>query len=391
MMSHAMLNSREQERLNPEEGYGSEEYDEEEADSDDSESIAQKREEGEKEFSFEPEPPDEGVYGMAVASIILDYRNWLLARGDPERKCRYATRLFLALLLTSLTIGLQGYLTIMTKLIVTPNAVKAVREAYSEFQIYMYDGHVYNLSTGYYRGIDKQFFNISKLSSYGIDHADQMENLCTSPLAQSHFLFAILLVWTTTCLAYFRQSLSFTYRLLSLNNCRSMTSSTVMKKYSSDDEATHIVESVTIGVKIFMVVFVQVPVLGMNLFLLWIGGRWLTATLGFDELLLNAIALEFVLNLHTIFYKAVVPISMKLSLGSILVPHAGKRSEKPNWWNMISAFGLIIVAVSWVFLYMLVFQQVLPEYRWDIEDSCRMFDSGEGRSGKGSFAPTPAE
>jgi len=133
-----------------------------------------------------------------------------------------------------------------------------------------------------------------------------------------------------------------------------------------------VVVRVTTCTKVSMICFVQIPVLVMNVFLLWIGCRWLMATLGFGEVLLNAVALEFVLNLHQIFYKAVVPYTMKNSLGSILLPQ-GMRSEKPSWFNMLSAFGLFGVAVVWITLYIRVFQEVLPDYNWDIASACNLF------------------
>merc|ERR1719215_1521015 len=150
----------------------------------------------------------------------------------------------------------------------------------------------------------------------------------------------------------------------------------VLKAYKDKDTGRmtgkKVVVRVTTCTKVFMVVVVQIPVLAMNMFLLWIGCRWLVATLGFGEVLLNAVALEFVLNLHEIFYRAIVPYTMQTSLASILLPQGSRRTEKPNWGNMISAFGLFIVAIVWVALY-IRYQQVLPDYNWDIAPACNVF------------------
>merc|ERR1719215_639294 len=98
----------------------------------------------------------------------------------------------------------------------------------------------------------------------------------------------------------------------------------VLKAYKDKDTGRmtgkKVVVRVTTCTKVFMVVVVQIPVLAMTLFLLWIGCRWLIATLGFGTILLNAVALEFVLNLDEIFYRAVVPYTMQVSLGSVLIP-----------------------------------------------------------------------
>jgi len=358
-----------QDQLLPDEEY---EYEEDDEDTEDDVENATQVEHTEKEYEYKAEPPQEGIYGMAVASLITDYRMFLLSMSG-QKKARYGCRLFLALVCTGCTITLQCYLTMMTKIIVTPPAVRGLREAYSDFQVYLYDGHTYELSTGHQRGI-AEFRNYSKPLD-GMKQ-EEMEALCESPLAQPLFLAAILLVWTVTCLAYFRESMSFTTRMMSLKHTKSMKSKFVLEDEKNDkgnDTGVHTVVRVTVGVKIAILLIVQIPVLSMNLFLLWIGCRWLVATLGFGELLLNAIALEFVLNLHKIIYSAIVPYTMKLSLGNIQVPHSGTRTEMPNWWNMLSAFGLIIIATFWVIGYMFVFQHVLPDYQWDIAAPCQRY------------------
>merc|ERR1719162_2714010 len=168
-----------------------------------------------------------------------------------------------------------------------------------------------------------------------------MSEICTCSLAQPVFMFAILLVWTVTCLAYMRQTVSFTYRLVMLGTTRSMKDDAVLasvRHKNGKKTGKHEVVAVTICVKVMLVCMVQLPVLAMNMFLLWIGCRWLVATLGFGEILLNAVALEFVLNLHEIFYRAIVPYTMQISLASILLPQddGGKATQKPNWFNMFS-------------------------------------------------------
>jgi len=361
----------------PPKSYDSNELDEEYAEEEDSASEDDLAEitKVEEEYAYDPEPPQEGVYGMAVASIILDYRNFLLASPDFHRQSRYACRLFLAMFLTIWTISLQIYLTAMTKFIVTPNAVRELRMAYGDYEFIMYDNNTRITQNGHHRGLDG-FFNVS---NYKLLDEEEMHSICTCPLAQPLFLSAILLVWTVTCLAYMRQNVTFSIRLLRLKTVRSMKGNDVLEdehdRETGRKTRNKVVLGVTMCTKFFMVAGVQIPVLAMNIILFWIGARWLVATLGFGEVLLNAVALEFVLNLHEIFYKAVVPYTMQSSLGSILLPQGSTTSEKPNWWNMISAFGIFIVALVLVCLYVWL-QQVLPDYNWDIGPACRLFMAG---------------
>merc|ERR1740130_526978 len=161
--------------------------------------------------------------------------------------------------------------------------------------------------------------------------------------------------------------MSFTHRILYLKNVKSMATSKVLEV----DGKRKTVVGLTVTVKFFMILFIQLPCLVMNVLLLWIGCRWLVATLGFDELLLNAIALEFVLNLHVMIYMAVVPHSMKQKLNATLISHP-EKAQGPSWSNMFGTFALLIVAVLWAALYIRDFQQVLPDYHWDIADACHV-------------------
>jgi len=166
-----------------------------------------------------------------------------------------------------------------------------------------------------------------------------------------------------------RKTVDFTHRLVSTNTVSSMISKRVFMK--DDDDTTDVIMGLSLTVKFFIVFFIQLPCLCMNIFLLWIGSRWLVATLGFDELVLNAIALEFVLNVHEMIFAAAVPYSMKQKLKTVLVAHPDK-AQGPTWSNMFGTFGLLIVAVVWTALYIRDFQQVLPDYQWDIAAACNM-------------------
>jgi hypothetical protein len=334
----------------------------EESDGDGSEGSGGEKE-AEKDIEFVPSPPDEGVYGMAVASVIVDSRRMSLRDMNG---CRYLCRLSLVLLIVLFTVGLQMYITIMTKWIVTPNAVRDIRASYGDYEKHMYDGHTYLTAYNHHRGIEG-FFNISRFETIG---QDTQKELCAFPLSEPRFLFVILLLWTLTCFRYLRNTVAFTYRILVVKTVDSMATSKIVKTDASGRET---VIGLTCFVKFFITFSIQLPCFVMNVLLLWIGSRWLVATLGFDELLLNAIALEFVLVLHELLYFAIVPYSMKQALGNVLIPHPA-RTQGPNWINMFGTYMLLILAIVWTACYIRYWQQVLPEYNWDISEACNVHE-----------------
>merc|ERR1719223_302586 len=109
---------------------------------------------------------------------------------------------------------------------------------------------------------------------------------------------------------------------------------------------------------------VQVPRLIMTSVLLWLGCRWLIATVGFGDLLLNCVALEFILNLADLLYNVLVPYSGKILVRSTYLPHLHAH-EHETCGNMFGMLSCGVLAGVLVFLYMYHLQMVLPEYQWE--------------------------
>lgn len=332
-------------------------------------------EEHDKEISFEPEPPEEGIYGMAVAAVVIDSRKIFHPESTPFERFRHGTRFCLAMFLVFFTLGMQIYITLMTKFIVTPEDVKDVRKAYGKFEVIMYDNHTTLTKFGHNRGIDG-FYNIENFAKMS---EDESKDLCALGLTQPVFLLAILLLWTITSLKYMRKNIQFTIRLSWIpSNAWSMTDSNIFKKHGKDKYGKRRLANLPLLWKIFIIVAIQIPVIFANGILLWVGCRWLLATVGFGDLLLNAIALEFILVMHEVLYYTVTPQSLRYELGSMVI-NPVTLSQPPNMMNMLASFGMFVLAVSWTFAYVYVFQQVLPDYKWDVKAACEHHGFGQFR------------
>merc|ERR1719149_509882 len=142
----------------------------------------------------------------------------------------------------------------------------------------------------------------------------------------------------------------------------------LMRNANGDDE----VVGLSLPMKAALLLFVQFPRMIMNAFLLWLGARWLTATLGFGDLLLNALALEFILNLSGLLYDAMVPYNGKLLVQRTMVPHLHKK-EMGTCCNMFGMFLVGLAGAVFCFVYMVYLQAVLPYYRWDVREICKTY------------------
>merc|ERR1719183_1365582 len=113
-------------------------------------------------------------------------------------------------------------------------------------------------------------------------------------------------------------------------------------------------------VKMILGFFILLPRLLVTCTLLWLGCRWLTGTMGFADVLQNAVTLEFIMLLKDLFYKTMAPHHNKVETRNTLIqPNASKQN--PNAPVFLGAFLWGLLSILWVLLYVEVFQQVLPE------------------------------
>merc|ERR1719183_2889565 len=128
----------------------------------------------------------------------------------------------------------------------------------------------------------------------------------------------------------------------------------------------------TIGMKVGLTLLTFVPRLGVTLYLLWVGCRWLLATNAFADLILNAVALEFILLIKETLYTSLMPTRSHLDLTvTKIVPYPDHITSA--WYNFVNSLFLLVISLAWVICYMKYWQQVLPGYQWDVHDVCVEF------------------
>jgi len=313
------------------------------------------------------EPLPTNIYGFAMASLIQDSADLELHHSHCFHSLRLL-RIVGAMVLSYVMLGMQIFFIVEAKKLVTPRDVAQARKVYGHFEAIMYlddDNveHTWNTSNGYARGYDGFFnrSNFEKLSD------DDKALVCRVPLSQPFFLCGVLFIWTLTVLCHMRTTFNMCIRILNLPTLPSMENA-LCTKDSGDDE----VVGLSCCIKFSLVCGVQIPRIWMNCVLLWLGARWLTATLGFGDLFLNALALEFILNLSGLLYKAMVPHNSKLLVQRTLIPHVHKR-ENETCCNMFGMFSVGVLALFLVWGYIIFLQAVLPYYRWDVSGVCKTF------------------
>jgi len=326
-----------------------------------------------KEIEMVPSPLPETMYGLFIASLVRD-----TAEVDLHGPMKVA-RMVIGFALMAMTMSLQVFLLISTKTLITPKSVKEIRKTYGAFEEVMYTdssgvAHTVNSTHGYARGIDGYFFpeNFEKLSE------DEKDLICSVPFSQRLFIFCIIWIWLIRVMQEMRGTMNLLVRFVCLRTTVGTKIHTGHDMRENDDGTVY-VDGLPKCLKAFICIVILVPRVCLSAWVAWVGCRWLSSTLGFNEVLLNALALAFIFELNELIFSATVPYHSKLLVSQTFIPHTSTTEPE----NCRTMFGLLIVnilaaalASLWMYgpLWMGPFaQHVLPDYRWDVAGVCTTY------------------
>lgn len=311
-----------------------------------------------------PDDLDDDVFAAAISDLTRDFQLLAYRAGETYTfAARFATDFFL--LFTCMFV--QLFLLYQVKHFVTAKAVHDIRIAYDAFEIGMYttNPECYEVTAnGFHRGIPSCF----DASAFDNLSEDVQAAACRIPLSQPYFFITVLWIWTVVCMGSVYKS----YRQFRGLIVNTKTVPTMHTPFDGDLEAgddEQIIQQLSLIVKVIFTVFIILPKACMALYLLWLGCRWLLATNNFGDLILNAVALEFILVIGEVMYAAMLPERNKHDLSRTkMLPTSPIYSVGCKQFGKVIFFNL--VCLSWVYGYMYSFQMVLPDYRWDVHDVC---------------------
>ncbi|CAJ1334435.1 unnamed protein product [Effrenium voratum] len=324
-----------------------------------------------------PEALEEDLYGLAIASIVRDSRSY--CKGYSTAGLMLA-RMGVSVMILVLTLVLQVYLMASLKALVTSVAVNQIRTVYDQYEIIMYGNDTSRMArtaNGFHRGRDPYF----NPKNFELLDEEQKEQVCQIPLSQPTFFMTLLTIWTFTVVADMRKTFDMWIRVAKVTpTVESMKNS--MEPVEGSEEM--VIVGLTMPVKVALSVVLFLPRFLVDAYLLWLGCRWLTATPSFEDVILNAVALEFILVLNNVVFSTVVPLQSIVDTRNTQLQPQHKELQ-PTARSVLAAFSWGIASMGWVLLYMYLLQAVLPQYRWDVRDVCIEFL--ESKTVGGPFDP----
>lgn len=239
-------------------------------------------------------------------------------------------------------------------------------------ETYIVSVSVRNMQENYFEYHKSAFGSDGEFDPAKWDEFNLRAELCATALSQFPFLFFISFLWGARMLMELRAVHRLIRILSDLPELPSEINPEEMVQERTVDGKEHY-EIVCLNQfsKVSLYIFVIIPKMIIAGFLLWIGLRWLTSTDNFGDLILNALALQFVINIDELFFMSFFPVREHHNVhrtrwalpAPMNAPALQNRRTLAAYWR--SAFFVVFVFVV-VYVYLVFGQRVLPGFEWDI-------------------------
>jgi hypothetical protein len=319
----------------------------------------------EEEDGYDEVDLPSSVYGAAVFGLAYDLTEILTPDShDQYPLALHLFRLFYLLFMLLINYGLQAFLLIWSNEFVVTPAVHGIQALYRTFHAEAFDE-------------DGTFLEENWLNE-ALFPALLKRKLCQIPLSHWRFTFAIIWLWSMVMIAELRETL------------QTMGSIQRVEGTWKLDDVIHVphaggrshLRRLTPWLRYTIQLAVTIPKLILNLSLFIFGIRWLVATPDFSGLILNVLALGFIIEVDEIIFHTFLPKKMRETVEhtKFLLPEESLEQDIHDRWSAYrwSAFWFtlsISVCFSYIFLAQLVDPSqvpltVLPGYQFDLRDIC---------------------
>jgi len=306
---------------------------------------------------------EETSYSATLAISVLDLNKMAMGSRSVAVGTRI-TRMSLSLLMLWILISIQVFLLINIKTFVTSPAVRKIRQHYNKFEHIMYQGHVDESGYGFALGRGGPNGPYYRPAMFDYLSKEDKETICQIPFSQWKYLGIVLVIWSLTIIGEIKSAVNQMFWVFNVPVLP-------MEKAIVDGDSECTIIGMPCYMKVIIIIFLVVPRLLIACVLCWLGCRWLSATLDFAEVLINGVALEFIITLNELLYDKLISARNKRELQHLKMELPAGTFDKPSAFSYLSTFAWGILGVTWVYMYLTKLQMVLPGYQWDVRPVCQ--------------------
>lgn len=289
----------------------------------------------------------ESIYGAAIAVTVV-------MQGRHTKSLTAVT--IIVHLYLALCVLVQLYIVYNIKAYMMVPAREHLRKIYHEFQ---------NVTT-----LEGEF---SQSLWEGWAAVETKRELCEVPLAAPRFFLTIIFTWTLCVLSDLRETARYAWLWLRLD------SEAPERGAYHEENGKMVAESASAVLKARVLGFVLLPKGFIAVCLWYWGANWLLSTTRFQDIVLNAVALAFVVDLDDVFFKVLLPgrvqaltrsvrLQAKSALGDAASAASGR--QRHHVLRTMAFLASAACVTPWVYLKT---QSVLPGYHFELVQPCRLW------------------
>lgn len=255
------------------------------------------------EFDRKDLPCD--MWGVAIMVLTRDLAEIL----NCVDVCSHLTRFIYAFGCVVLNLALQLSILAWVNMYVVGESVWTIQGNYAQFHREVFDKH-------------------GNFNSTAWEHwKGPRDDLCGAVLTKGVFLGVILFLWIGRMLGEFKTCVRLHGDMHALPNAPSGT--TIQQLIVEREEEFHII-ALTCSMRLLLFMLVIIPKIFICIILGLIGLQWLTATESFEDLILNALALEFVIGIDEQILEFFLPkrCTTNVEATKFAYPSSGPKTQQ---------------------------------------------------------------
>lgn len=301
------------------------------------------------------------VWGALIFVVVSDLPDWRSGRMLFEGKVRMAYVFFVFIANVLIQFALLAFI---ARLLLMPSLLSA-QDVYEAFHRESFHDNV----------LDKDRFNMMS--------ANEKLNLCGLALSQMMFVRVIIFLWITNNVGELRDTCTKLLGVINLPYLPEGLDTRLMKRDITTSSVENNIICLNMKGKVGLGVLVFLPKFMISIFLMLTGCVWLMASQSIGDLILNSLALAFVVKVDELLAEVFFPghfIEMVADLAFVLPTPAGDDDKDLAMQRRACEFFYCAVTLLMTIVSveaMIVLQPVIPEYALDVKGACRDFIDGQ--------------
>jgi len=289
------------------------------------------------------------AYGAAILAIVSDMPKVLgRIKGDlDDSRCN----LFFGLGLLIVNLAMQFTLILFINYYVVKGDILEVQRTYRDYRANCFDHN---------GEIDMDLW----------DDWPGKEDLCQIGMTNRMFYYSVLLCWTFSCANEIRKCDQLTTDIYNMPSCETAEE----QMQASEDDSLFII-ALTKSSKMLCILCVCIPKLAISLVLQWLGSEWLSATIKFENLVMNAVAMAFIVEVDEMLFETMLPLHVRkrvedINFYAVMPTKTPEQEHAENQKAYRKSVAYLVAALLFVFLYAEFFQNVLPSNVRKVQPLC---------------------